>query len=168
MGLDIKSVIQQKARWVAAKLSLRKLRTKMRSRRAMETTALRPVALAGASRGFVGSTTQCNHFARTPSGAQHEQWTDSSGGHGQQVAGLPDVPTQVLAAKSQSPVRRFLLTRLQVGLHARPRQCVAGHAQHNWRRKKTSLTLYYNYWKKSTHVQMLHFLVQLVGIRFQD
>ncbi|KAE8969163.1 hypothetical protein PR003_g28690 [Phytophthora rubi] len=85
MGLDIKSVIQQKTRWVAAKLSLRKLRTKMRSRRAMETTALRPVALAGASRGFVGSSTQCNHFARTPSGAQHEQWTDSSGGGGRGV-----------------------------------------------------------------------------------
>ncbi|EGZ23528.1 hypothetical protein PHYSODRAFT_324724 [Phytophthora sojae] len=80
MGLDIKSVIQQKTRWVASKLSLRKLRSKRRSRQAMETTALRPVALAGASRGFVGSSTQCNHFARTPSGAQHEQWTDSSGG----------------------------------------------------------------------------------------
>ncbi|KAG6612473.1 DNA replication licensing factor [Phytophthora cinnamomi] len=80
MGLDIKSVIQQKTRWVASKLSLRKLRSKRRSRQAMETTALQPVALAGASRGFVGSSTQCNHFARTPSGAEHEQWTDSSGG----------------------------------------------------------------------------------------
>ncbi|KAK1933573.1 DNA helicase MCM9 [Phytophthora citrophthora] len=81
MGLDIKSVIQQKTRWVATKLSLRKLslRSRKRSRKA-DTTELQPVALAGASRGFTGSSTQCNHFARTPSGAQHEQWTDSSGG----------------------------------------------------------------------------------------
>ncbi|KAL3673168.1 hypothetical protein V7S43_002463 [Phytophthora oleae] len=79
MGLDIKTVIQQKTRWVASKLSLRKLRPKKRARKA-ETTELQPVALAGASRGFTGSSTQCNHFARTPSGAQHEQWTDSSGG----------------------------------------------------------------------------------------
>lgn len=78
MGLDIKTVLQQKTRWVASKLSLRRLRSKKRSR--METAELRPVALAGASRGFTGSSTQCNHFARTPSGAQHEQWTDSSGG----------------------------------------------------------------------------------------
>jgi hypothetical protein len=81
MGLDIKSVIREKTRWVASKLSLRKLRAKKRSRQAMETTALRPVALAGASRGFTGSSTQCNIFSRTPSGARHEeQWTDSSGG----------------------------------------------------------------------------------------
>ncbi|EEY68481.1 DNA replication licensing factor MCM9 [Phytophthora infestans T30-4] len=79
MGLDIKTVIQEKTRWVASKLSLRKLRSTKRSRKAMETTELQPVALAGASRGFTGSSTQCNHFSRTPSGAQ-EQWTDSSKG----------------------------------------------------------------------------------------
>ncbi|OWZ23884.1 DNA replication licensing factor [Phytophthora megakarya] len=80
MGLDIRTMIQEKTRWMASKLSLRNLRSKKRSRAAMETTELRPVALAGASRGFTGSSTQCNHFSRTPSGAYHEQWTDSSGG----------------------------------------------------------------------------------------
>ncbi|KAH7485440.1 hypothetical protein PRIC1_004746 [Phytophthora ramorum] len=80
MGLNLVSSLQEKTRWVASKLSLRKLRSRKRSQKAMEATELRPVALAGASKGFTGASQQCNHFARTPSGAQHEQWTDSSGG----------------------------------------------------------------------------------------
>ncbi|KAF4028133.1 hypothetical protein GN244_ATG20199 [Phytophthora infestans] len=75
MGLDIKTVIQEKTRWVASKLSLRKLRSTKRSRKAMETTELQPVALAGASRGFTGSSTQCNHFSRTPSGRKNSGQT---------------------------------------------------------------------------------------------
>ncbi|CAH0518248.1 unnamed protein product [Peronospora belbahrii] len=75
MGLNIKIVLQQKTRWVASKLSLQRLRSKKRSR--METTELRPIALAGDSRCFTGSSTQCNPYARTPSVVHHEQWKNS-------------------------------------------------------------------------------------------
>lgn len=80
MGLHIVSVIQEKSQWVASKLSFKKLRSKKRSRRAKEATELQPVALAGASRCFTGTSKQCSIFSRTPSGAEHKQWTDSSGG----------------------------------------------------------------------------------------
>ncbi|KAF4319218.1 hypothetical protein JM18_005740 [Phytophthora kernoviae] len=80
MGLAIVTILQEKTRWVVSKLPFKKLRLKKRSRKAKEATELQPIALAGASKGFTGSSRQCNVFSRTPSGAHHEQWTDSSGG----------------------------------------------------------------------------------------
>ncbi|KAG7395838.1 DNA helicase mcm9 [Phytophthora boehmeriae] len=78
MGLAI--ILREKTRWVVSKLPFKKFRSKKRSRKAQEATELQPIALAGASKGFTGSSRQCNVFSRTPSGAHHEQWTDSSGG----------------------------------------------------------------------------------------
>ena len=83
MGLDITTRLLQKTRWVASKLPLWRFRFKKRSR--METTQLRPIALAGASRCFTGSSTLCNHFGRTPSGAQHEWGRSRFGGRDSSV-----------------------------------------------------------------------------------
>ncbi|RLN89210.1 hypothetical protein BBJ28_00011482 [Nothophytophthora sp. Chile5] len=110
MGLAIVAVIQEKTRWVAS--SFRKLRSK-RSRKATEATELQPIALAGASKGFTGSSRQCNTFARTPSGANpesHRHWTDSSGSKA--VTGEWETSawssTQVVAmAKSANPMEAF-------------------------------------------------------------
>ncbi|RLN97535.1 hypothetical protein BBJ28_00007078 [Nothophytophthora sp. Chile5] len=113
MGLAIVAVIQEKTRWVAS--SLRKLRSK-RSRKATEATELQPIALAGASKGFTGSSRQCNTFARTPSGANpesHQHWTDSSGskavtGEWEAFVSTKELGVWVAAmAKSANPMEAF-------------------------------------------------------------
>ncbi|KAI9909764.1 hypothetical protein PsorP6_010660 [Peronosclerospora sorghi] len=76
MAFYLMSLLQQKTRWVASKLSLRKFRCEKRA--GMETMELRPVALAGASNCFSGSSTPCNHFARIPSEILQEQRTDNA------------------------------------------------------------------------------------------
>ncbi|CAI5701315.1 unnamed protein product [Peronospora effusa] len=120
MGLNITNTLLQKTRWVASKLSLRRWQFKKRSR--METTQLRPIALAGASRCFTGSSTQCNHFSRTPSGAQYEQgkyrWRRLQC-RGQHVEDLPNVRAQVLTLEYESTVSELLFIGLQVSLYAR-------------------------------------------------
>lgn len=58
-SFSYKSLPGNPRKWVVAKVS------KLRERKANEATQLKPIALAGASRGFSGRSQLCNSFART-------------------------------------------------------------------------------------------------------
>lgn len=58
-SFSYKSLPGNPRKWVSAKVS------KLRERKANEVTQLKPIALAGASRGFSGRSQLCNSFART-------------------------------------------------------------------------------------------------------
>ncbi|KAG2521884.1 hypothetical protein BBO99_00004407 [Phytophthora kernoviae] len=107
MGLAIVTILQEKTRWVVSKLPFKKLRLKKRSRKAKEATELQPIALAGASKGFTGSSRQCNELKKHRLERQKDKLSKlSSMDTSELKEQLKNLEKQVISNPTDGPTRK--------------------------------------------------------------